>query len=321
MFKVLSVRTALSIQAHPNKKLAEKLHVSMPDKYADPNHKPEIAVALVDDFLACYGFASCEVIQANMKENPVLAEIFPLREGCDAPDAQYLKDSVNKMFYELDTPESKELLTSYIEKINENIKGKDQASLSEHQNLFLRLVSQYGNCDIGILFTFFFNILRLKKGESFVISPDEPHAYIAGDLIEAMVASDNVVRGGLTPKFKDTKNLCDMLIYEFKERKANSGKVITDEAGSKIIEYKTGYDEFMVTHLSMTGASGTEVSYKFNSLAMAIVMNGDAEGTLEGFDQIKVEDKTAYFIMPGQKFTLKKSSDNDVSIFFCSCDV
>ena len=74
----------------------------------------------------------------------------------------------------------------------------------------LRLVDQYGNCDIGILFTFFFNILRLNKGESFVISPDEPHAYISGDLMEAMVSSDNVVRGGLTPKFKDTATLVEV---------------------------------------------------------------------------------------------------------------
>jgi mannose-6-phosphate isomerase len=47
-------------------------------------------------------------------------------------------------------------------------------------------------------------------GESFVINPDEPHAYIQGELVEAMVNSDNVVRGGLTPKYKDTKTLCEV---------------------------------------------------------------------------------------------------------------
>lgn len=62
LFKVLSVRTALSIQAHPNKSLAEKLHVEFPDVYKDPNYKPEIAIALSDDFVACYGFASAELI-------------------------------------------------------------------------------------------------------------------------------------------------------------------------------------------------------------------------------------------------------------------
>jgi len=54
------------------------------------------------------------------------------------------------------------------------------------------------------------NIVKCVKGESFVCSPDEPHAYIQGELMEAMVNSDNVVRGGLTPKYKDTKTLVEV---------------------------------------------------------------------------------------------------------------
>ena len=49
--------------------------------------------------------------------------------------------------------------------------------------------------------------MKLKKGESIVILPNEPHAYIYGDLVECMANSDNVIRGGLTPKFKDTETL------------------------------------------------------------------------------------------------------------------
>jgi mannose-6-phosphate isomerase class I len=49
--------------------------------------------------------------------------------------------------------------------------------------------------------------MTLNKGESIVISADEPHAYISGELVECMVNSDNVIRGGLTPKFKDTETL------------------------------------------------------------------------------------------------------------------
>ena len=59
------------------------------------------------------------------------------------------------------------------------------------------------------------NVLSLKPGDAFICNPDEPHAYIQGDLIEAMVNSDNVVRGGLTPKLKDTETLVNMLKYEF----------------------------------------------------------------------------------------------------------
>ena len=39
LFKILSVRTALSIQAHPDKQLAQKLHGLRPDLYKDDNHK------------------------------------------------------------------------------------------------------------------------------------------------------------------------------------------------------------------------------------------------------------------------------------------
>jgi mannose-6-phosphate isomerase len=90
LFKVLSVRTALSIQAHPNKELAQKLHAEFPDKYKDPNHKPEIAVALSDDFMACYGFSSAEKILHNLQANPVLAETFSLGEK-EKPDEEYLQ--------------------------------------------------------------------------------------------------------------------------------------------------------------------------------------------------------------------------------------
>ena len=73
LFKVLSVRTALSIQAHPNKKLAAKLHKEKPEIYRDPNHKPEIAIALSADFMAYYGFALPELIKKNLQENPILS--------------------------------------------------------------------------------------------------------------------------------------------------------------------------------------------------------------------------------------------------------
>jgi mannose-6-phosphate isomerase len=43
LFKVLSIRKALSIQVHPNKIEAEKLHGLYPDIYKDPNHKPEVS--------------------------------------------------------------------------------------------------------------------------------------------------------------------------------------------------------------------------------------------------------------------------------------
>ena len=55
LFKILSVGQALSIQAHPDKELAARLHGSRPDLYPDANHKPEMVVALTP-FDALCGF-------------------------------------------------------------------------------------------------------------------------------------------------------------------------------------------------------------------------------------------------------------------------
>ncbi|KAK2103367.1 hypothetical protein P7K49_017223 [Saguinus oedipus] len=66
LFKVLSVETALSIQAHPNKELAEKLHLQAPQHYPDANHKPEMAIALTP-FQGLCGFRPVEEIITFLK--------------------------------------------------------------------------------------------------------------------------------------------------------------------------------------------------------------------------------------------------------------
>ncbi|KAL5546523.1 hypothetical protein UlMin_006210 [Ulmus minor] len=61
LFKVLSVAKALSIQAHPDKELAKALHKLQPNLYKDGNHKPEMALTIIE-FEALCGFISLEPI-------------------------------------------------------------------------------------------------------------------------------------------------------------------------------------------------------------------------------------------------------------------
>ena len=71
LFKVLSINKALSIQAHPTKSHAEKLHRTAPDLYRDPNHKPELVVAL-RDFEGLCGFRPYDEIVKFLEEVPEL---------------------------------------------------------------------------------------------------------------------------------------------------------------------------------------------------------------------------------------------------------
>lgn len=61
-----------------------------------------------------------------------------------------------------------------------------------------------------------------------MITPDIPHAYIYGELVECMVNSDNVVRGGLTPKFKDTETLVNVTIIKTLLQNSNNYSFIDD---------------------------------------------------------------------------------------------
>jgi len=74
LFKVLSIRTALSIQSHPDKALAKNLFETRPDIYKDPNHKPEMAIALTP-FEAMCGFRPISEIQHYLGYYPEFANI------------------------------------------------------------------------------------------------------------------------------------------------------------------------------------------------------------------------------------------------------
>ena len=65
-----------------------------------------------------------------------------------------------------------------------------------------------------------------------MITPNEPHAYLSGDLVECMANSDNVVRGGLTPKLKDKDTLYKMLPYDT----VDSGKQRSPKQGAPVID-------------------------------------------------------------------------------------
>ena len=74
LLKILSVKKALSIQAHPDKKRAKDLHSLAPDKYPDPNHKPELVVAL-REFEGLIGFRPFTAIQSWVMKVPELQKV------------------------------------------------------------------------------------------------------------------------------------------------------------------------------------------------------------------------------------------------------
>lgn len=85
-------------------------------------------------------------------------------------------------------------------------------TLGDLQELLVRLNQQYPQ-DKGVFAPLILNYMKLSPYQSFYMGANEPHAYLSGDCIECMALSDNVVRAGLTPKFKDIDTLCRMVVY------------------------------------------------------------------------------------------------------------
>ncbi|CAN6183692.1 unnamed protein product [Urochloa humidicola] len=218
LFKVLSVSKALSIQAHPDKKLAEVLHARQPDTYKDNNHKPEMAIAITEFRLLC-GFANSAELKDILRTTPEVNELVG-HENYNMLKTYKEYDGDDKVKSCLRSAFSK-LMTAIKDKVSEatkrlicRLKAESKVrTLTEKEHLVLSLNRQYKE-DVGILAALFLNYVKLNPGEALYIDANEPHAYLSGECIECMATSDNVVRAGLTLKYRDVQTLCSMLTYK-----------------------------------------------------------------------------------------------------------
>ncbi|MCU7491642.1 MAG: mannose-6-phosphate isomerase, class I [Bacteroidota bacterium] len=214
LLKVLSASEALSIQAHPDKAKAGILHQKDPKNYPDDNHKPEIAIAL-DSLKALVGFKPLDKFLKAVESYGGLKE-FTGGKITDEIQSSWLSDEnkVKSLYEEIvkkSVSHPDELKTA-VEKIKTEILSREPALRTEEEHLFLELEKQYGT-DVGLFPVFLFNLVELKEGEGIFLDAGIPHAYLKGNIIECMANSDNVVRAGLTPKFKDIDSLLEILSY------------------------------------------------------------------------------------------------------------
>ncbi|PIB00942.1 Mannose-6-phosphate isomerase [Cercospora beticola] len=190
--KVLSIAKALPLQLHPNKEVAAKLHKEKPDDFTDPNHKPEIALAL-GKFEAFCGFKPLEDIEGLLKIEP-LQQFVPGQKSSSFNNEQ-LKAVVGNMLKADDST------VKSVYKSLTDLPGSQFGKYDYIPKLAPRLAEQYGESDPGTLVALItMNYLVLEAGESIYIPADGIHAYLAGDIIECMARSDNVLNTGFCPR-------------------------------------------------------------------------------------------------------------------------
>jgi mannose-6-phosphate isomerase len=218
LFKVLAAETPLSLQTHPSlaqaregfaRENAQAIPLSAPHRnYKDPNHKPELTCALTP-FEALCGFRRADETLALFDAlgvsalEPLLA---PLRAS---PDAH----GVSRMFEALMTfPAERRasLVAGVVTACSAGLErpGPFHAELRQA----VRLGSLYPG-DPGVVAALMLNLVRLRPGEAIYLPAGNLHAYLGGVAVELMANSDNVLRGGCTPKHVDVPELLRVLDF------------------------------------------------------------------------------------------------------------
>lgn len=218
LLKILDVKQPLSIQLHPTKAEAELgferenqlgIALNAPNRtYKDRNHKPEMMIAL-SDFWLLHGFRPLTEMKSVLAERPSLQGLAQRIDTVGLP--QVYREIMQATQAQLE----KWLLPIITEKQFEYQQDKLKWDNPDYWVLYSMEAMGISSekLDAGLLCFYLFNIVNLKKGEGIYQGAGLPHAYLRGQNIELMAASDNVIRGGLTPKFVDIPALLNTIEY------------------------------------------------------------------------------------------------------------
>ena len=105
--------------------------------------------------------------------------------------------------------------------------------------------------DAGVLAALLLNRMSLKPGEAIFLPAGNLHTYLRGIAVEVMANSDNVLRGGLTPKHVDVPEL--LRILDFHPVPEASLRPEMHRDGPELI-YAIPADEFAVSRASASTA-------------------------------------------------------------------
>lgn len=219
LFKVLAAGKPLSIQAHPSLAQAQAGFAREDDAgialdaftrtYRDDNHKPEMICALTP-FVGRCGFRSLDATRS-------------LFTGLAAaqPDSELLAQTNDRLAAEGSGGDVLAGVLAWLLRLSaEDAALLVAATVAAAGSLLTSGASQWPDelpwCarmndefpgDVGVVVALLLNHVVLAPGQAFFLGAGNLHAYLDGVGVELMANSDNVVRGGLTPKNIDVEEL------------------------------------------------------------------------------------------------------------------
>jgi mannose-6-phosphate isomerase len=270
LLKVLAAEQPLSIQAHPDKKQAKTGFLRENDakidldaahrNYKDPQHKPECICALTP-FVGMCGFRSLTDMMSLM------GSIWP------TPYNELMtvltQNGVKPFFRRIMTLPPKKRLDLVARSV-------ENAQSTARQNSapfwIVRLNEQFPG-DIGVLAPLFLNIVTLQPGEAVFLPARQLHAYLNGVGIEIMANSDNVLRGGLTPKHVDVPELLQIVDFGPYTPKIFKAEALDDI--ESVFHCKA--DEFELSILRMIAGREHQINWGAEAVCILFCTRGEAK--------------------------------------------
>ncbi len=302
LFKVLDARKMLSIQVHPDKARAERgfeaeeragIDRAAPNRnYRDTNHKPELHVALTD-FWMLHGFRAAEEIAAEFRRVPeFLNLVYEFEDDLAAGGSDAGPRAVENLYKTIMTmPQGR--VDAFLEPLLQRLMpryGGGELSKNSPDFWAARAAEHFplpdGHRDRGIFSIYMMNLVQLKPGEATFQDAGIPHAYLEGANVELMAGSDNVLRGGLTPKHIDVPELLDTLTYA-----CGPAEIITGRQEGDVKIYPTPAMDFELALLELSAGTNTKRSADHGPDILLL---------MEGQARVQSDDGTSIELSRGQ---------------------
>ena len=259
LLKVLAAEEPLSLQAHPSAEQAAEGYAREEARgiardagnrnYPDPTPKPELLCALTE-FHALAGFRdphrTVELLQAV--STPGLGPYVDLLAG------EQNRDGLRALFttwITLPQPAIDGLLPDLLDECVLHV--KEHGPFELECRTVLELGESYPG-DAGVLAALLLNRLVLQPGEAIFLPAGNLHSYLHGAGVEILANSDNVLRGGLTPKHVDVPELLRVLDFSVGDM-----PVLRGERTGRRWVYPVPVPEFELSRLEWAAGEAEEV--------------------------------------------------------------
>jgi len=246
LLKVLSAGAPLSIQAHPSIAQAEAGYwredtAGIPldafnRSFKDRNHKPELICALTQ-FEALSGFRD-PVVTLRLLDTIPTDALDPIKERLRSNEPNRLADLLEWLLM-LDTSTAGAIVDATVQAC---AAGPHDEFVDERA-MAVGLAHRYPG-DIGVITALLLNRVVLSPGEAMFLGAGSLHAYLLGTGVEIMANSDNVLRGGLSPKHIDVPSLLEVV-----DAKPIEPDIQAPDPSSPITRYRSPVAEFSLTRM------------------------------------------------------------------------